>query len=222
MSGPNCVIREVSKDVWTFSSPFSVMNIFPAKLRELGPVKWIIGADRFHHMFLADFKKEYPDAKVIAVDAAKMKKEVAGVGLKFDGVLCVSTQAWGADPPNTKYGFEDDIEHCYFSGFLNKDVAFLHKDSRTLIQADFLFNFPAHEQYSLAGGTPFFSWSSWNPLSWTNRKTVWWLGHDKEAMRRDVKTVANWDFDRIISCHGDVIETGGKKAWTEAYRDFLD
>ncbi len=61
----------------------------------------------FHHMFLgtalpsfrmhhnlsmsipvtlsADFKKEYPDAKVIAVDAAKAKKEVAGAGLKFDG-----------------------------------------------------------------------------------------------------------------------------------------
>ena len=35
-------------------------------------------------------------------------------------------------------------------------------------------------QYSLAGGTPFFSWSSWNPFSWTNRKTVWWLGQDKE------------------------------------------
>ena len=34
---------------------------------------------------LADFKKEYPDAKVIAVDAAKMKKEVVGAGLKFDG-----------------------------------------------------------------------------------------------------------------------------------------
>ncbi|KAM5531372.1 hypothetical protein V8D89_014965 [Ganoderma adspersum] len=243
MSGSNCVIRELSKDVWIFSCPFSVMNIFPvggrstaikllngdvwvlastplnestkAKLREMGPVKWIIGADMFHHMFLADFKKEYPDAKVIAVDAAKMKKEVAGAGLKFDG-------AWGADPLNTKYGFEDDLTLCsYFTGFLNKDVAFLHKDSKTLIQTD-LLNFSAREQYPLAGGTPFFSWSSWNPFSWMNSKTVWWLGQDKVAMRRDVKTVAEWDFDRIIPCHGDVIETGGKKAWMEAYRDFLD
>ena len=29
--------------------------------------------------------KEYPDAKVIAVDAAKAKKEVVRAGLKFDG-----------------------------------------------------------------------------------------------------------------------------------------
>ncbi len=34
----------------------------------------------------------------------------------------------------------DDIEHLYFPGFENKDVAFLHKPSKTLIQADLLFN----------------------------------------------------------------------------------
>ncbi|TBU24279.1 hypothetical protein BD311DRAFT_766803 [Dichomitus squalens] len=242
MSASHCVIREVTKDVWTFSCPFSVMNIFPvggrstaiklrdgdvwilastplngptkAKIKELGPVRWIIGADMYHHLFLPEYKKEFPEARVIAVEAAKARKEVVASGLKFDG-------AWGEDPAHTTYGFEDDIEHCYFSGFHNKDVAFLHKPSRTLIQADLLFNFPAREQYSLAGGTPFFSWSSWNPFSWANRKTVWWLGQDKEAMRRDAKTVAQWDFDRIIPCHGDVIETGGKKAWTEAYKDFL-
>ena len=33
----------------------------------------------------AEFKKEHPDAKVIAVDTAKAKKEVARAGLKFDG-----------------------------------------------------------------------------------------------------------------------------------------
>jgi len=61
-------------------------------------------------------------------------------------------------------------------------------------------------------------------------------------MRRDVRTVANWDFDRIIPCHGvsrilvtttvavierlpfyqDVIETGGKKAWEDVYKLYLD
>lgn len=36
----------------------------------------------------------------------------------------------------------------YFPGFRNKDVAFLHVPSRTLIQADLLFNLPATEQVS--------------------------------------------------------------------------
>ena len=86
----------------------------------------------------------------------------------------------GRDPPDTKYGFEDDVStnHRYhvardpiglhrfspgttnlviisspshlppsfFSGFKNKDVAFFHPESKTLVQADLLFNLPCYEQ----------------------------------------------------------------------------
>ena len=59
-------------------------------------------------------------------------------------------------------------------------------------------------------------------------------------MKRDAKTIAGWDFERIIPCHGvraivalhpiirsnsfsqDVIEKDGKKAWREAYKWYLD
>lgn len=92
----------------------------------------------------------------------------------------MTSSVWGRDPPDTKYGFEDDVrKHAdtlnvslipfqrsstgtstkksrapsmdlatssYFSGIRNKDVAFLHAASKTLIQADLLFNLPATEQ----------------------------------------------------------------------------
>lgn len=70
-----------------------------------------------------EFKKQYPDAKVIAVDEAIKKKEKEG--LKFDGgtsccaarmPACITSalpQAWGADPPDTKYGFENDVSIAY-------------------------------------------------------------------------------------------------------------
>jgi hypothetical protein len=50
---------------------------------------------------------------------------------------------------------EDGDRHClgvnltvtsYFSGFRNKDVAFLHVASKSLIEADLLLNLPATEQ----------------------------------------------------------------------------
>ena len=41
--------------------------------------------------------------------------------------------------------------HSYFAGHKNKDVAFLHIASRTLVTADLFFNFPATEQYSKTG-----------------------------------------------------------------------
>jgi hypothetical protein len=51
---------------------------------------------------------------------------------------------------------------------------------------------------------------------------VWAGGSDKEAMKKDVKTVAGWDFERIIPCHGDVIEKDGNKAWREVFKWYLD
>ncbi|KAJ7167360.1 hypothetical protein C8R43DRAFT_985050 [Mycena crocata] len=42
----------------------------------------------------------------------------------------------------------DETFCSYFSGFANKDVAWFHAASKTLIVADSLFNIPATEQYS--------------------------------------------------------------------------
>jgi hypothetical protein len=38
------------------------------------------------------------------------------------------------------------VPSSFFSGFKNKDVAFFHPESKTLIEADLLSNLPAKEQ----------------------------------------------------------------------------
>ncbi|KAG9051591.1 hypothetical protein FS837_004101 [Tulasnella sp. UAMH 9824] len=134
---------------------------------------------------------------------------------QFDGV-------YGRDPVDTKYGFESEIDACYFSGFANKDVAFCHKASKTLVVADLLFNLPAKEQYSGTWTVPIVGNLGLGPLSYMHKRFVWAVGHNKEEMSRDAKTVAGWDFNKIIPCHGDVIEKDGDKAWREAYKWYLD
>jgi hypothetical protein len=70
------------------------------------------------------------------------------------------------------------IEHRYFSGHLNKDVAFFHADSRSLIVADLLFNMPPTEQYSKAKRfLPLFG-SSFTPFSTLHSYFVRSLGTD--------------------------------------------
>ncbi|KAN0085927.1 hypothetical protein V8E55_007061 [Tylopilus felleus] len=233
------IIREVVKDIWTFSRPFARYGVFPiggrstavklrgggvwvlastpldpetkTKINELGQVKYIINPDAVHHLFLLEFKMAYPDAKVIGVE--ETIKRMNEKSFPFDGL-------WGRDPPDTKYGFEDDIKHCYFSGIRNKDVAFLHAASKTLIQADLLFNLPATEQYSRS--SKWIPQATLKPNSWAHQRVIQGVAIDAEAMKRDAQTVASWDFDRIIPCHGDVIERGGKRAWRAAYQTFID
>ncbi|KAJ7731144.1 hypothetical protein DFH07DRAFT_847740 [Mycena maculata] len=238
---PDLVIREVTPEITTFSKPFTRFGLFPfggrstavrlstgdvwvlastplthdtkAALDKLGPVKWIMGADAVHHLFLGQFKKAYPEAKVIGVAALVEKKKKDG--LQLDG-------AYGADAPDTKYGFEDEIYACYFSGFANKDVAWFHTSSKTLIVADLLFNLPGNEQYSKSKSNakvPILG--KLDPWGALHKRFVWGEGKDKPAMMRDAKTVLAWAPERIIMCHGDVIETEGTKAWASAYSKYL-
>jgi hypothetical protein len=96
--------------------------------------------------------------------------------------------------------FKPHRNASYFDGFKNKDVAFFHPESKTLIEADLLFNFPCNEQvraspsyvlphepslrlqYSKAksgsGNIPF--GMNVNPWSWLHSRMVWSLGVDKE------------------------------------------
>jgi len=212
IGGRSTAIRLTSGDVWVLaSSPLTTET--KETIDRLGPVKFIVGPNSVHHLFLAEFHEAYPNARLVSVAEAVEKKR--GENLNWHGY-------WSDSDREPTFGFEDEIKSCYFSGFRNKDVAFLHSPSKTLIVADLIFNLPATEQYSESsiGSLPLVG--RWlNPYSVFHRKLAKVLGIDVMAMNRDVETVASWDFQRIIPCHGDVIAVDGNNAWRSAYRMYL-
>jgi hypothetical protein len=40
---------------------------------------------------------------------------------------------------------------------------------------------------------------------------------DKAAARASLERILSWDFDRILLCHGPIVESGGKAVFREAY-----
>ncbi|KAF7323746.1 hypothetical protein MKEN_00595600 [Mycena kentingensis (nom. inval.)] len=242
MAHSDIVIREVTTDVWTFSQPFYVFSYLPIggrstaiklangdvwvlastplspetkdALDKLGRVAYLVAVNMYHNMYLPEFKAAYPDAKLLGPKAAVKRCP----HIKFDG-------AWGLDEPGTRYGFEDEIDACYFTAFSNQDVVFLHRASGTLIQADLLTNLPGTEQWSKCTSAyirrfPFYG-PIGKPASWVQRRVMRKRVRDVEKMKADVKTVIGWAWDRVIPCHGDVIESGGKQAWRDAMVEFL-
>ncbi|TCD65752.1 hypothetical protein EIP91_002236 [Steccherinum ochraceum] len=238
------VIRQVTPEITTFSKPFNkLFGLLPmggrstaVKLSDgtvwvvastplspetkeaidaMGLVEYIMAASADHHFFLTEWQKAYPEAKIIGVLGLAEKKQAES--WKFTG-------SYGVDPAGTTYGFEDEIQATYFPGFSKHDVAWLHLSSKTLIVADLIFNLPATEQYSASSkpkAKPAFFLPKLEPYSEGFRKFLWGEGKDKEAMKRDAKTVAGWDFERIIMCHGDIIEKDAKKAWESAFAKYL-
>ncbi|KAI0251955.1 hypothetical protein BJV78DRAFT_1125449, partial [Lactifluus subvellereus] len=240
------ITPQVATNVWTFSTPFTRLRLFriggrstaiklasgdvwvlastpltaetKATIDRLGPVKFVVGPDSVHHLFLGEFfHRAYPNAQLLTVEEVVEKKK--DENLNWHGY-------WSDSNREPVFGFEDEIKSCYFSGFRNKDVAFLHAPSKTLIVADLIFNLPATEQYSssrFGSGLPLLSrFSRLNPYTGLHHGLTKALGVNIAAMRRDVKTVASWDFNRIIPCHGDVIEVDGHKAWRAAYQMYLN
>nr|GAT54802.1 predicted protein [Mycena chlorophos] len=234
---PELVIREVALGVTTFSKPFTGLGFLhlggrsvavklssgdvwilastplsqetKEALDKMGPLKWIMAGNAFHHMYIA-----YPDAKLIGMKGLVEKKQKEGITL--DG-------AFGVDPPETKYGFEDEIYPCYFSGRSNGEVAFLHAPTKSLIVSDLIFNLPCTEQYSktkITGRIPIIG-DSLAPGTWLHGVFARRGVTNIETMSRDAKTVLEWQPARIIPAHGDVIEKDAPAKWAEVYRQFL-
>ncbi|KAI0070992.1 hypothetical protein K474DRAFT_696643 [Panus rudis PR-1116 ss-1] len=213
MGGRSTAIKLSDGSVWVIAStPLSAETMEAISL--MGPVKYILAASADHHRFLAEWHRAYPNASIIGVEGLPEKTNAEG--LSFSGL-------YGVDSPDTRYGFEDEIQACYFNGFAKRDVAWLHIASKTLIVADLIFNLPANEQYTMSHSKakPAFFMPKLAPGNKAMQKFVWSQGKDKEAMRRDARIVAGWDFERIIMCHGDIIETDAKKAWESVYARYL-
>ncbi|KAI0264761.1 hypothetical protein BC834DRAFT_826091, partial [Gloeopeniophorella convolvens] len=223
IGGRSTAIKLKSGDVWVLAST-PLTDDTKAAIDRLGPVKYVVGADSVHHLFLAEFHRAYPEARLLSVEEAVEKKRHEN--LKWHGY-------WSDSDQEPSFGFEDEIKSwpvhgllSYFSGFKNKDVAFFHSASKTLVTADLIFNLPATEQYSqswFGSSLPLLGkFQGLSPYAMSHQHFAKHLGIDAEAMRRDAKTVASWDFHRIIPCHGDVIEDNGNRAWRAAYKLYLD
>ncbi|BGP54890.1 hypothetical protein JCM8202_003399 [Rhodotorula sphaerocarpa] len=196
---------------------------------KMGPVKHIVMLDAEHNMYTKQYYDAYPAAKVYiparATETWRKKGWIPSDGSKFFSFGAGSKPGEAVEDP-----FEEstggEIKSADFGkAFINEDIAFLHAPTKTMIEADLLLNLAPHEQYAHSAkreSLPFLSDHA-KPGTGLHQKFVHGLAaKDKEGMKAAAEKVAAWDFDRIIPCHGDVIETGGKKAWLETYKSFFD
>ncbi|KAI5368268.1 putative ribonuclease Z/Hydroxyacylglutathione hydrolase [Septoria linicola] len=197
-------------------NPIKLEPSIQRKLEDLGGVNFL-ACDLGHHMYVADYLKVWPNAKSIGVPGLKGKRK----DVRWDFIYSDKR-----DKVENVLGFAEDIETVLFEGFITYCVAWYHKPTKTLIQSDLLMNLPCTEQYrsssALKGpGSWAFAQVAHARSNWF-RRLIWYIATvDYALMRRDVKKVAEWDIEKIIPCHGDIIEHGGRGAWAEANKWFL-
>lgn len=174
----------------------SPIAIDPERVASLGTPRWVLAPNLFHHLYAG----AWIDAGLEGWCAAELPKKRPDLKAR---VVPPDTQPFGSDVevlPLTCFSFSNE-------------VVVLHRPSRTLVVTDLCFNLPATAPFwtrlamRAIGGYP--------GVSSTLLER---FGMQREIARRELGTIASWDFDRVILGHGDVVERGGKDAFVGAFR----
>jgi hypothetical protein len=91
-----------------------------------------------------------------------------------------------------------------------------------------MFNLPATEQFSKSKDSAtdgfltkmFINIGSTQGSATAARRFQWYAisGRNRPSFNKSIAKIAKWDFDRVIPCHGDVIETGGKGVFEKIFQ----
>jgi len=182
-----------------------------------------------HHIFLGPWHKEYPNAKVLGPEGlpekrTKQKNEEVPFAVVFTA----------KDKASTKVDAEFDaaFDYEFVDGHMNKELVFNYKPEKTLIEGDLLFNLPAHEQFSKSGVDAtsgiltkiFTSLNNTRGPAMGQRRFIWYAisGGNRPSFNTSIRKINGWDFDKIIPCHGDVIESDGKGIFEKIFAWHLE
>ncbi len=183
-------------------SPLSFCDETAAAIGELGEVSTLLGPNLFHHLYLGKAQEQFPDAKTVCGASMASKR----ASLRID-------ETFGERLPGA---LSDDFEHVMIGGAPKFDeLVLFHRASRTLIVADYFFNI--HDTKGLL--SPLIL-----KMTGTHKKatqsTLWRrVTKDREAMANSARAVLALDYQRVIMCHGDVVEDG--REFTTASLDWL-
>lgn len=167
-------------------------------IESLGEVEAIVAPNTFHHLYLARGAERFPDARVFLAPGLAEKVP----GLPKGEVL-------GDEAPDAWRG---TLKQRLMRGTTLNEVVFFHPATRTLILTDMAFNirkagFFTKIVMSMNGG--------FGKLAVTRvlRSTF----RDEKTVKASVEGLLEWDFERVIVAHGEVVESGGREAMREVY-----
>ncbi|KAF2674167.1 hypothetical protein BT63DRAFT_419475 [Microthyrium microscopicum] len=226
VGGRGTLVRLSSGGVAVFS-PVALTPAVKQELASMGELKYIAALDIEHHIFLGPWHEAFPNAKVLG-PAGLIEKRTK----QNDAAVPFFKVFEPNGPTSVDADFDADFEAEFVYGHMNKELVFLHKPSKTLIEADLMFNLPATEQFSKSGEAAdqgfltkqFIKLQNTKGDATGQKRTIWYgtSAGDRPAFNKSVARVAGWDFDKIVPCHGDVIETDAKSVFERVFGWHLD
>jgi hypothetical protein len=180
------VVRLSNGSLW-INSPIDIARSEMEDVAQLGIVRHLVSPTPPHDWRLASWKDVFRDA-----------------------IVWPHRQLGDLAPPE----WTADIDQVLFEGnLLWAEAEFFHRESRTLIMADFVQNYPRQSGRPFLNAATRIAGVQAGGVPLDIRLSFFRRGSGRESLRK----VLAWDFDRVIVAHGDCIEREAKAAVSRAF-----
>lgn len=199
MGGRTTVIR-LADGRLVIVAPGDLAEVDIAAIRALGTVAAIVAPNLLHYLYLPKVAAAFPEAEVWGAPGVEAKQKKVAIPGVFDG----RSGPW-----------DGTLETFRLEGAPKLGETVLYDPrSRTLVLTDLCFNIRSVDGWFARTNLKMLdAYGRFGP-SWLMRNV--YTG-DKPALRRSVDQVLDWEIDRVIVTHGDVLEGGGRDALREGF-----
>lgn len=245
--GGRATVVRLSSGALAVFSPVALTAEVKAKLAAMGgELRYIVAPDVEHHIFISQWAREFPDARIVGPEGLPEKRaKAAGGGDPMIGsepfavvfkVEDKKKQRQQKTPPAPVVSDEFDADFAteFVDAHPNKELVFFYRPDRVLIEADLMFNLPATEQYSRVPEEArprngpfkrfFADMQSTAGDATAAKRFIWHVlsRRDRAGFNESVRRIDAWDFDTIVPCHGETIVGDGKEVFRKVFQWHLD
>lgn len=182
-------------------SPGPLDDGLRARIEACGRVVALVAPNRLHHLFLAEHATAWPDAAVWLAPGLREKLPRLPSGEILDAT---APAVWSGVLEQTVVGGAPRMG----------EVVFFHPASRTLLLADLVFNVrsvSSNVARLLMRVNGMFG--HFGP----SRVARMFFFRDRRSLRVSIDRILGWDFDRVVMSHGEIVESGGRGLFDEAF-----
>jgi len=187
-------------------SPIALDEEVGRTIESLGPVSVLLAPNSFHYVFIGDYVKRFPQARLFAAPGLTERAPA------LPPATVVGSEAFGA--------WEQAVEPILFGPIGSfAEVVVYHRASETLVLTDLAFNMVRYENTADRVGWRLFGVP---PRFGASRTARFTLLRDPAAARPFLKRMLEKSFRRILVAHGDPVEGSAGEEFERAFRRYLD
>jgi hypothetical protein len=198
--GRNVVPIRLSSGKLVIHSTAAFSEENAAEIRQLGEPGWILDPTNFHDTYALQGAATFPEIPYFAPEGFPAARKAKAHSL--------------VEPPAE---WEEEIDVIPILGMpMTNEQVFFHRESKTLIVADLLFNLPSDIDGFTKASVKLISGIREYP---GNSRMFRLMIRDREAFESSLQQILSLDFSRVIVGHGLPVETDAKPRMRQIFAE---